>query len=178
MIKTSSLSLAAVICCSGMTLPVVAQTTTPQTNTPQVQFVQTAEGIAFNDGVLTLKNAAPMTIFFSDRPERLVGQVRTDQFAKLWTEGNHTFKSDPPNALLSVFNSQGRPTQVVVVLSNPRVEGKNIAYNVRTLNGRIPAQGAESTLFIDSGGAPCNSDDDPSYASYPCWAQNAFSWGK
>lgn len=174
MLKTSALCLVAVICCSWASPPAVAQAKAP----PQVQFVQTATSVSFKEGVLTLNNAAPMTVFFSDRPERLTGQIRTDQFAKLWTEGSHSFRKDPPNALLSVFNSNGRPTQAVLVLSNPRVEGKNISYDVRTLKGDVPAQGAESALFIDSGDTPCNADDDPSYSSYPCWAQNAFSWGR
>ena len=145
----------------------------------QVQFVQTATSVAFKDGVLTLKDAAPMTVFFSDRPERLTGQVRNDLFAKLWNEGRNSFQSDPPNAALSIFDPQGQPTQVVVTLNNPRLDGRNIQYDVRVLKGTIPSAGAESTLFIDGYGAPCNSgENNPAYSGYPCWAGTAFSWGR
>jgi len=146
---------------------------------PQVQFFQTATSVAFKDGVLTLRDAAPMTVFFSDRPERLTGQVRNDLFAKLWSEGKNSFKSDPPNAALSVFNPQGQPTQAVVMLSNPRLDGKNIQYDARVLTGSIPQSGAESTLFIDGYGTPCNSGlNNPAYSEYPCWAATAFSHGR
>jgi hypothetical protein len=152
---------------------------TGQAKPPQVQFVQTAGSVAFKDGVLTLKDASPMTVFFSDRPERLTGQVRNDLFAGLWSEGKNSFKSDPPNAALSVFNPQGQPAQAVVVLSNPRLDGRNIHYNARVLTGAIPPAGAESTLFIDGYGAPYNSgQNNPAYSDYPCWAATAFSWGR
>jgi hypothetical protein len=150
-----------------------------QSKPTQVQFVQSATGVAFKDGVLTLKDAAPMTVFFSDRPERLTGQIRNDLFAKLWSEGKNSFKSDPPNAALSVFDPKGQPTQATLVLSNPRMDGKDVQYNVRVLKGAIPATGAESTLFIDGYGAPCNSDaNNPAYSAYPCWAATAFSQGR
>jgi hypothetical protein len=151
----------------------------PQSKPTQVQFVQTATSVAFKDGTLTLKDAAPMTVFFSDRPERLTGQVRNDLFAKLWSEGKNSFKSDPPNAALSIFNPQGQPAQAIMVLSNPRLDGKNIQYDARVLTGAIPPSGAETTLFIDGYGAPCNSgQNNPAYSDYPCWAATAFSQGR
>jgi hypothetical protein len=150
-----------------------------QPDRPQVLFVQTAQSITFKDGVLTLHGAAPMTSFFSDRPQRLTGQIRNDHFATLWSEGRNSFKADPPNAALSVFNPAGRPTQAVLVLQNPRVDGARISYETRVLKGAVPPEGSESTLFIDGGDTPCESDiDDPSYSNYPCWAQNAFSQGE
>jgi hypothetical protein len=99
---------------------------TAQSKTPEVQFVQAAKSVSFKDGVLTLKDAAPMTVFFSDRPERLTGEIRNDLFAKLWSEGKNSFKNDPPNAALSVFNPAGQPTQATIVLSNPRLDGNSV----------------------------------------------------
>ena len=172
--KMAALCFALSMCWIAVHPNAIAQTKAPL----QVQFIQTAGSVSFKDGVLSLDNVAPMTAFFSDRPERLTGAIRNDQFAKLWTEGSHSFRKDPPNAVLSVFSPQGRPTQAVLVLNNPRVDGRTISYDVRTLKGDVPALGAESTLFIDSGDAPCYADDDPSYSNYPCWAQNAFSSGR
>jgi len=120
-----------------------------------------------------------MTTFFSDRPERLTGQVRNDAFANLWNEGKNGFKDNPPNAALTVFNPEGKPNQVIVVLTNPRLDGKNILFNARTLKGEIPAQGGESALFIDGYQTPCNSDlNSPSFANLPCWAATAFTAGQ
>ena len=138
--------------------------------------MQVAKNVAFKDGVLTLSDASPTTTFFSDRPQRLTGQVRNDLFAKLWNEGKNGFKDDPPNAALTVFNSDGKPTQAIVVLTEPKMDGKNIVFKARALRGEIPAQGGETALFIDGYQTPCNSGlNDPEYSSYPCWAATAFS---
>ena len=151
---------------------------TTQAKAPEVQFVQVAKNVTFKDGVLTLGDASPMTTFFSDRPQRLTGQLRNDLFAKLWNEGKNGFKDDPPNAALTVFNPVGKPNQAIVVLTNPRLDGKNIHFDVRTLKGEIPAQGGESTLFIDGYQTPCNSGLNNAWLSeYPCWAATAFSGG-
>jgi hypothetical protein len=75
--------------------------------------MQVAKNVTFKDGVLTLGDASPMTIFFSDRPERLTGQLRNDLFAKLWNERKNGFKNDPPNAALTVFNPEGKPQQAI-----------------------------------------------------------------
>ena len=152
---------------------VTAQTKAPS-RAPESLFVQTAKNVAFKDGVLTLQDVSPVTTFFSDRPER-IGHVRNDLFLKQWTEGKNSFKTDPPNAALSVFNDKARPTGAVIVLSNPRLDGKNLLYDVRALKGTLPTAGAETTLFIDGGGAPCDPIYDNADSGYPCWAQKAFS---
>jgi hypothetical protein len=143
---------------------------------PSVLFVQTAGSSTYKDGVLTMRNVAPMTVFFTDRPRRVTGHLRNGGFLKGWSEGQNSFKNDPPNATLSVFGGGERPTQAVVVLTNPRVDGNAIAYEARVLEGDLPAQGGESTLFIDGAGSPCSPEDNSAYG-YPCWAQDAFSQG-
>jgi hypothetical protein len=171
-IKISAALFAASLCAASVTL--VAQPKAPP-NSPEVLFVQTAKKVAFKDGTLTLEDVSPATAFFSDRPKRIVGQVRNDLFLKQWTEGKNSFKNDPPNAFLTVFNEGSRPTGVTVVLTNPRVAGNNFQYDARILKGTPPAAGIESTLFIDGGGAPCDPQFDTGDPGYPCWAQQAFS---
>jgi hypothetical protein len=116
-----------------------------------------------------------VTAFFSERPDRIVGHVGNELFLKQWTDGKNSFKGDPPNAVLSVFNNGSRPTGAVIVLSNPRLDGNNLLYDARTLGGALPPTGAESTLFIDGGGAPCDPAFDTGDPGYPCWAQQAFA---
>ena len=156
--------------------PAAAQTKAPG-KASEFLFVQTAKDIAYKDGVLTLQDVSPVTVFFSDRPQRIVGHVRNDLFLKKWAEGSNSFKSDPPNAVLSVFNDKTPPTGAVVVLSNPRLDGKNLAYDVRTLKGDLPATGIEGTLFIDGSGGYCDPGYDRGDPGYPCWAQKAFADG-
>jgi hypothetical protein len=146
-----------------------------QTKPPQFLFVQTAKNVTFKDGVLTLQDVSPVTAFFSERPDRVVGHVRNELFLKQWNDGQNSFKSDPPNAVLSVFKEKARPAGAVVVLSNPRLAGKNLLYDARALNGTLPDTGAEGTLFIDGGSAPCNPAYDTGDPGYPCWAQEAFA---
>jgi hypothetical protein len=146
-----------------------------QAKAPEFLFVQTAKNVAYKDGVLTLQEVSPVTVFFSDRPNRIVGHVRNDLFLKKWTEGGNSFKSDPPNAVLSVFNEKTPPTGAVVVLSNPRLDGENLAYDVRTLKGALPATGLDGTLFIDGSTGYCDPGYDIGDPGYPCWAQKAFA---
>ena len=108
-----------------------------------------------------------MTVFFSDRPQPIVGHVRNDLFLKKWAEGSNSFESDPPNAVLSVSKDKTPPTSTVVVLNNPRLNGNNLTYDVRTLEGDLPTTGIMSTLFIDGSGggwikssASCDEDGD------------------
>jgi hypothetical protein len=75
-----------------------------------------------------------------------VDHVRNDLFLKKWTEGSNSFKSDPPNAVLSIFNDHSPPMSAVVVLHNARLEGNNLAYDVQRLKGDLPAKGIEATL--------------------------------
>src|SRR5215510_10379197 len=171
--KPSALMIAAFICLASVSF--LAAQTKPPPNAAQYLFVQSAKNISFKDGVLTLQDVSPVTAFFSDRPERIVGHVRNDMFLKEWNEGKNSFRSDPPNAVLSIFNEKARPTGAVVVLSNPRLSGNNLLYDVRTLKGTLPVAGGESTLFIDGGASPCDPQFDRGDPGYPCWAQQAFA---
>ncbi|HVR56285.1 MAG TPA: hypothetical protein VMT72_05600 [Pseudolabrys sp.] len=150
-VKIAAALLAAAFLSAPPQPPATAQTKAPA-KAPEFMFVQTAKDIAYKDGVLTLQDVSPMTVFFSDRPQRIVGHVRNDVFLKKWAEGSNSFKSDPPNAVLSVSKDKTPPTSTVVVLNNPRLNGNNLTYDVRTIEGDLPTTGIMSTLFIDGSG--------------------------
>ncbi|MFO1423507.1 MAG: hypothetical protein U1F70_07610 [Candidatus Competibacteraceae bacterium] len=116
-------------------------------------FVQNARGIQYADGKLTLKGVSPTTIVFSDRPERLAGHMSTTEFVPFWKEGKDSFLSDPPNATLSILGS-GKVTDVVVVLRDPVLKGDELSYDIRVLEGEMPADGGAASLFIDAIGRP------------------------
>ena len=173
LVKPSAPLIAASICLFSVGF--LAAQTKPPPKAAQYLFVQTAKNVAYKDGVLTLQDVSPVTAFFSERPDRIVGQMRNDLFQKQWADGKNSFKSDPPNAFLTVFNEKTRPVGAIVVLSNPRLAGNSLQYDARILKGTPPTNGIESTLFIDGGGAPCDPQFDTGDAGYPCWAQQAFS---
>ena len=82
--------------------------------------VHSANAEFLRDGTLTLSGINPATLYFSDRPERIVGHVPTDVFVDQWDKGKDNFAADPPNATLSIL-SGGEPQEVVVVLKAPRL---------------------------------------------------------
>lgn len=120
---------------------------------PQFLFVQSAEGTRYADGILTLKGVNPITVLFSDRPERLAGHMATDDFIPFWSEGENSFESDPPNANLSILEG-AEVDNVVLTLRNPQLLGRDLSYRVDVLEGQPPASGGMSSLFIDMIGRP------------------------
>ena len=120
---------------------------------PQFLFVQTSAGMRYADGMLTLSDISPITVLFSDRPERLAGHMATDDFVPFWSEGEDSFESDPPNADLALLE-EGQVENVVVTLHEPRLEGRDLRYRVEVLEGQPPASGGASSLFIDIIGRP------------------------
>jgi hypothetical protein len=116
-------------------------------------FVQNALDVSLKGNVLTLKGVANDTLYFSDRPDRIVGRVTTEEFVNTWTQGHDSFKKDPPNAALSIMH--GSETQdIVVVLHKPRLNGNDLVYDVEVLDGNKTVSGGAGALFIDEVGRP------------------------
>jgi hypothetical protein len=130
-----------------------AQKAQEEPKEPEFMFVQTALGAAFVDGTLTLQGISPTTVFFSDRPDRIAGHGLTLEFISEWDEGEGSFASDPPNASLSML-VEGEMVTVVAELTNPRLEGDDLLYDVEVLEGNMPAQAEGAALFIDIIGRP------------------------
>jgi hypothetical protein len=118
-------------------------------------FVQTAKGMTFDNstGKLTLDGVAPITVFFSDRPERIAGNMQTTAFVPFWSKGKDSFLSDPPNADVSILEGD-KLRQFVAVLQDPVLQGDSLTYTVKVLRGAMPAKGADVSVFIDVIGMP------------------------
>jgi hypothetical protein len=118
-------------------------------------FVQTAKGMAFDvdQNRLTLNGVSPVTLFFSDRPERVAGNMATEAFVPFWSQGTDSFLSDPPNADLSIVED-GMLRQTVVVLRDPVLEGEDLHYTGQILDGDMPVLGEAVSVFIDVIGMP------------------------
>ena len=116
-------------------------------------FVQSAKGVTLDNGKLTLTDVSPTTIYFSDRPQRIAGHMTTEELVSLWGEGKDSFLADPPNATLSLLGGD-KAVDVVVVLRNPQLKGNEMTYDVRVLQGEVPAKGGPCSLFIDIIGMP------------------------
>jgi hypothetical protein len=118
-------------------------------------FVQTASGMTFDkaSNKLTLHGVSPITVFFSDRPERIAGNMSTSAFVPFWSQGKDSFLSDPPNADITLVDG-GALRQVVAVLKTPELKDGDLSYTVKILQGEMPAKGAEVSVFIDVIGMP------------------------
>lgn len=117
-------------------------------------FVQLAGGVTSTDGTLSLDRIAASTLFFSDRPERVVGHMTTKQFLDQWGEGPDSFEADPPNAVLSFADASGEMEDAVVILRSPSLEGDSLRYSIEVLDGTVPQAAGACTLFIDPLGRP------------------------
>jgi len=116
-------------------------------------FVQNARGIVYADGKLTLEGISPVTVMFSDRPERIAGHMATARFVPFWSEGKDSFLKDPPNATLSFLEDKDM-ADAVVELHDPVLAGEDLSYKVQVLEGEIPARAGLASLFIDVIGMP------------------------
>jgi hypothetical protein len=121
---------------------------------PQLMFVQSADDFKVDAAKNTFRlvKVNQQTLYFSDRPKRIAGHLKMADYLKEWTAkaGKDNFKKDPPNATLSVYEP-GKPDNslVVVKLTNPVVDGADLVYTYKIINGTMPATGGPTALFID-----------------------------
>jgi len=118
-------------------------------------FVQTADSMTFDkaNSKLTLEGVSGSTLFFSDRPERVAGNMKTAAFVPFWSKGKDSFLSDPPNADLSILEGT-ELKQVVLVLQDPELAGDKLSYTVKVIDGELPEKGTDVSVFIDVIGMP------------------------
>jgi len=158
------------------------------TNKTSYIFVQEASGGSFvrdttGNYTLTMTNAIPHTLYFSDRPAQDAGFVPTAKFI----EGFNWDPRNPPNALIVVKDAQENEDMVVVKLTSPRYNetGHSVTYTAQILpNGtfiadwtgdlsrmadaRIPETFGQVALVIDD--CSCQpARECPSGCRNSCW---------
>lgn len=153
--RRTFLALSALIASLFPLKAVLGQSTSKKTAQADFLFVQTAKSMSFDreTNKLTLQDISPVTLFFSDRPERIAGNMRTEQFIPFWSEGSDSFLSDPPNADLSILEGNTLQ-QMVVVLKEPVLEDNNLSYTIDIVEGSVPKSGNDVSVFIDIIGMP------------------------
>ena len=118
----------------------------------QLMLVQTADSFKADGTTLRLVNVGPQTLYFSDRPVRIAGHLTMPAYMDEWKagEGPDNFANDPPNATLSVYASgQKENTLTVVEISHPVIDGKDLVYRYKLIEGTMPKAGGATALFID-----------------------------
>jgi hypothetical protein len=136
-------------------------------------FIQSAQSglvleVNATTSTLELNDVSDKTIFFSDRPDRIVGSANTADFISNWSSGPNNFAADPPNAVLIVDDEiEGEQSQdyAVIELFNPQYDPEantlryditDIAENATTTTSiNLPAREfGQSTLVIDDDDLP------------------------
>jgi hypothetical protein len=126
-----------------------------QPDTIEAMFVQLANGLSSSGHQVTLHGVGPATLFFADRPQRVVGHVSSRKFVNEWGEGENSFAADPPNAVVTFLETGDTvPEEATVVLRDPHISGDALTYNVEILEGALPAKAGPCSLFIDPIGRP------------------------
>ena len=121
----------------------------------EAMFVQVARNMTMEGDKVTFHGLAPATLFFSDRPQRVVGHLTAKQFVAEWSKGENSFAADPPNAVISFLAADDEtPEDAIVVLKDPGLEGDRITYSVDILEGSLPAKAESCSVFIDPFGRP------------------------
>jgi hypothetical protein len=120
----------------------------------QLMFVQIAEDVKVDPATSTFRlvKVNKQTLYFSDRPERIAGHINMARYLEEWTSqaGKDNFKADPPNAVLSVYEpGKADNTLATVKITNPVVDGADLVYNYKLIEGKLPAGGGATSLFID-----------------------------
>ena len=111
-------------------------------------YVLSSKESAYKDGVLTLKGVSSQVVYFSDRPDRIAGHMNLLDFLDDWDEGPDSFEENPPNAALSIVND-GEVKNPVVVITNPKLKGEDLSFNVSKLDGDLPNEMGPISVFID-----------------------------
>jgi len=117
-------------------------------------FVQSAEDLKVDPAKSTIRlvKVNQQTLYFSDRPQRMAGHIKMAEYLAEWTkaDGPDNFSKNPPNATLSAYEpGQADNTLAVLKITNPVVDGNDLVYNYKVIEGTMPKAGGATALFID-----------------------------
>jgi hypothetical protein len=126
---------------------VFAENVIDDSKEPSYLFVISGTSGSLDGDTLTL-NGVPNVIYFSDRPARKAGHISLSNFVEMWDKGDDSFKTDPPNATLSVLKKDGEENVVVELMSVKQKNG-SVIFKVAVLEGTIPETFQISSMFVD-----------------------------
>jgi hypothetical protein len=117
-------------------------------------FVHTAEEAQVTNNTTIVMPVTRDIFAFTDRPYRKHAYITGDQFVSLWAKaGSNSFKTDPPNAVLTWVEGEDIK-EAEVVITGASIEGNSITYT-RKYSATIPDGTLKTvSLFVDGGCAP------------------------
>ena len=131
-----------------------------------VSFRPRAMAFDASQNRFTLRGVSPVTLFFSDRPERIAGNMKTEAFVPFWSQGSDSFLSDPPNADLSIIEDGMLRQTVVELAGSGASRARSCTIPFGSSAASMPVLGAAASAFIDIIGMPLT---PVSYQASPPW---------
>jgi hypothetical protein len=120
-------------------------------------IVMNSGGATLQGDKLTLTTVSPNVIIFADRPVRSAGHALTRHFLEEWdpATGGDSFAKNPPNATVSAFDKEASTVKdAVVELTSPKMDGANLVFTVKVLEGDLTGVDGPAAVFIDIIGMP------------------------
>ena len=122
-------------------------------------FVHTAEEAQVTNNTTIVMPVTRDIFAFTDRPYRKHAYMTGEQFASLWDEGA-SFKTDPPNAVLTWIDGED-VKEAEVVITGASFDGNSITYN-RKYSAIVPFGKLNSvSLFVDDWMDRCGNEHPP-----------------
>ena len=97
-------------------------------------FVHTAEEAQVTNNTTIVMPVTRDIFAFTDRPYRKHAYMTGEQFASLWADsGSDSFKTDPPNAVLTWVEGED-VKEAEIVVTGASLDGKSMTYTVMGIN--------------------------------------------
>ncbi len=117
-------------------------------------IVMNSHSATLKGDTLTLNGVSSNVIIFADRPVRSAGHALTAHFLEEWAAPD-SFGKDPPNATVSAFDKTATIVKdAVVELTAPKMNGADLTFTVKVLEGDLNGADGPAAVFIDIIGMP------------------------
>ena len=120
-----------------------------ESNAKSYLFVETADRAEMVDGQLILHGLDEEVTAFTDRPNRSGSVITREFFNSLWSQGDDSFKADPPNVALT-GQVEGKSQVVILEILNPQSSGDQTTYDYKLIQGDKAVALENPVMVIDS----------------------------
>ncbi|MGD1836271.1 MAG: hypothetical protein ACPKQO_11190 [Nitrososphaeraceae archaeon] len=154
-----SLSILSIIAITTSLNSIYAEEKATDSDEPKFSAIQHANSGTISEinetaYTLELNDVSDKTIFFSDRPDRIIKSINTTDFIGNWSTGSDSFVVYAPNAALVVDEKDRQQDIVIIELFNPVYDSdkKVLKYEVTPDNAtsiNLLSEFEKSTLVLD-----------------------------
>ena len=117
-------------------------------------FVHTAEEAQVINNTTIVMPVTRDIFAFTDRPYRKHDYMTGEQFVSLWADsGSNSFKTDPPNAVLTWVEGED-VKEAEVVITGASIDGNSITYTTNSHPNTVGTIKSVS-VFVDDAAVPC-----------------------